>query len=49
MSELNLKIKSIALDDLENIANYIAKDNRQAAFIFCVYYPTTKIYVSLYD
>ena len=32
MSELNLKIKSIALDDLENIANYIAKDNKQAAF-----------------
>lgn len=31
MNKLNLQIKSVALDDMEKIANFIAKDNIDAA------------------
>lgn len=31
MSKLNLQIKSVALSDMEKIADYIAKDNKKAA------------------
>lgn len=32
MSKLGLKIKNIAVEDMENIADYIAVDNKIAAF-----------------
>ena len=31
MNKLNLQIKSKALEDMEKIADYIAKDNQKAA------------------
>jgi len=31
MNKLDLKIKSIALEDMEKIADYIATDNKSAA------------------
>ena len=31
MNKLNLKIKSIALEDMEKIADFIAKDNKTAS------------------
>ncbi len=31
MNKLNLQIKSVALDDMEKIADFIAKDNIDAA------------------
>lgn len=32
MNKLNLKIKSVALEDMEKIADYIATDNKSASF-----------------
>ena len=32
MNKLKLQIKSKALEDMEKIADYIAKDNSQAAY-----------------
>ena len=41
MNKLNLQIKSKALEDMEKIADYIAKDNQKAALDLLKFFYTS--------
>ena len=47
MNKLNLQIKSKALEDMEKIADYIAKDNQKAALDLLKFFYTSFSYYLL--